>query len=1252
MPQQSMKKKYISNIRNKLQVNNLTESAQKLISYKKISEARNAARSQNWAKAEYIYSTVLQHHPNMAAIWVQYGHALKEQGKVEQATEAYVKAATIVPTVDTFLQLGHGYRLLGLDSLAKEAFAKSENIKSGINDQKNTISDINKKIDDKIDIDFVNYFYSDNLSPKCDPEIYRKILHEEKKHINIEHYLDEKGLNGQFIKFFDFKYYAKENKIVSSDDKILKIKCLIHFMNYGVDDLLPISRILKFDPDFYKWLFSMPPMINSSLYRHWLNHGLSAGHPGDEKQWRALIRYGQYGKSEIKDLPALQLEIVSLAKLFLPRDTIFQIFTTTENVMLVRTCAELYASSNKVGQAIELIECVLLVTPADSQALKLFGEYQLAVGHYLLAAWCYDHLPENEIRDPDTVWRIIRCITAAGRYTEAYDRVVDAIQKYPAFEPLRDFRWEIIAAYWHFATNDYKNQGLINGIPDAQKVLYQYCDTVCQDFPLEPAPHKPIRTIALYVNSDLKQCFFYRVDQKMQHLKAAGYDVVIYDASHESQKFINEVDRYEAVILFRVVAFPHVIASVEAARSAGLIIIYETDDLLFMPEYYPASYESYGGRITQEEHVQLAMEPPLTSGLMKMCDYGLASTPALARAMQPFVKTGKVFVHRNAMGVDHERYLTFTPKPRKRDKDVVRIFYGSATLAHKHDFLTILEPALLNIAKKYGKKVQFVMFGWLPLSEEFQKIAGDQIVAREPVWDVHKYWKVLSESDINVAVLKRSPFVDTKAEGKWLEASMFAIPSVVSRTETYEEVVDNGVTGILCDTVDEWTAALDRLVADPALRHSIGHNAQAVVREKYTINAMAKNISSIIKQISPEPVVSNKRRVLLVHVFYAPQIIGGATRVVHDNIMYIKKHYGEQVEIEVFAVIDGAKEDYHCRTYMWEGIKVKAVTRSAAGESLEPFCDDRMGDFFEEKLIEFRPQLVHFHCIQRLTVEVVNRVLKARIPYFITVHDSWWISDQQFLMDESDRGALYNYRQYSDDKDEKNLSNSPRIRALRPALFGARAVLAVSRPFADLYTSCGIPQVLNVENGLSHFPDTKEKTASDRVRLAHIGGMETHKGFDLIRTVLNNQHFDHLHFTAIDLSKDHGYIREEVWGNTPVTIIGKMPSSEISKLYSKIDVLLAPSRWFESYGLVTREALAHNCWVIASDRGAIGYDVVESKNGHIIDVTTDENLSEILAQVDENPELYRKPPQYVTKIRRASEQSEEIYDLYKKVLSI
>ena len=50
----------------------------------------------------------------------------------------------------------------------------------------------------------------------------------------------------------------------------------------------------------------------------------------------------------------------------------------------------------------------------------------------------------------------------------------------------------------------------------------------------------------------------------------------------------------------------------------------------------------------------------------------------------------------------------------------------------------------------------------------------------------------------------------------------------------------------------------------------------------------------------------------------------------------------------------------------------------------------------------------------------------------------------------------------------------------------------------------------------------------------------------------------------------------------------------MAHFYAEQDVLIAPSIWPESFGLVTREALSAGLWVIASDAGALAVPIQAS----------------------------------------------------------
>jgi glycosyltransferase involved in cell wall biosynthesis len=79
-----------------------------------IARADRARDLRDWPAAAAGYAEALALDPDRDAIWVQYGHALKESGRVDEAEAAYRRALSIDDRVaDSHLQLGHALKVGG-----------------------------------------------------------------------------------------------------------------------------------------------------------------------------------------------------------------------------------------------------------------------------------------------------------------------------------------------------------------------------------------------------------------------------------------------------------------------------------------------------------------------------------------------------------------------------------------------------------------------------------------------------------------------------------------------------------------------------------------------------------------------------------------------------------------------------------------------------------------------------------------------------------------------------------------------------------------------------------------------------------------------------------------------------------------------------------------------------------------------------------------------------------------------------------
>lgn len=1119
-----------------------------------------------------------------------------------------------------------------------------------------------------------------------------------------------RGIPGRIMaEAFDHEYYFASAVRAGTPPKDSKrISCIEHFCNEGRHNGLVANPSHTFDPEFYlEHLFQIEgdafhgqltnldreerqkaklkkiaseikipvsrrsafmelldqepawdEAFRQSLYLHWLRVGHRKGAAPNIKFW-ANAFFGIY-------LPeTLASRLKTMAKRSEQEygnmlDRLSRLLETPMNYLdhmpelgldeanALSALGDKMAIDGKVDQAEWLYRTILTHYPEHENTINHLADLMTRIGR----AGAEYQLRMQSAALPGkkrggSVWNILalaelalnqnRLRMAVKHIEQASDSLSGDYAQYAKFRGL-------VARLFHHSWGQIGTYADDFGVPEAQKFLRTILTLATPEQGPVPETNATVQNVALVANMDLYQCKLYRVDQKTEQLRHAGLNVSVFNQWHDLNTFRSRLNEFDAVIFYRVPAFPDIMEAIAACSAYRVPSFYEIDDLVFDTDLFPPAYENYSGQISRDHHRDMACGVPLYEHAMRMCDYAIGSTRSLAERLKQFSRSGKAFEHHNALGKLHLNAVSeHFSMPAKPDERPLVLFYGSGTLAHKEDFHDILEPALAEILKRYAGRVELQFVGSYG---EFQHLDSKSKDLRilPPVWDFEQYCTLVSGADINLSVLQQTPVTDAKSEIKWMEAAMLGVPSVVSYTATHADVIDHGKTGFLCKTTKDFVKHISALIDDANLRKKIGQQAQNVVMSDYSLDVMGQNLVQIFDQIKPPKRV--KPLLMVVNVFYPPQAIGGATRVVHDNIMDIKSLYGDEYDICVVCSREGA-EPYALSAYMQDGIPVWAIGTPDQNGTEMHARDPRMGEIFDNLLERLSPDLVHFHCIQRLTSSIADATRKRDIPYVITVHDGWWISPRQFLLDPgTDELDLYDYKTL-------NTPEAPtRARSLWPALSGAQAVLAVSEAFATLHRDCNVPNVIVTENGVSRFPDVERHPHPEgRVRLAHIGGTERHKGLPRLRTALLTMDFNNLELLVIDHALPQGVVEHEVWGNTPVIRRGKLPQSEVDALYAQIDVLVAPSLWPESYGLVTREALASGAWVIASDRGAVGSDVTEGENGHIVDVSDSNDLIRVLQMVDTTPERYRSPPATRPTLRPAADQAKDLVGVYKTLAS-
>lgn len=181
----------------------------------------------------------------------------------------------------------------------------------------------------------------------------------------------------------------------------------------------------------------------------------------------------------------------------------------------------------------------------------------------------------------------------------------------------------------------------------------------------------------------------------------------------------------------------------------------------------------------------------------------------------------------------------FKPLPRLNDNRV-RIGW-TASDSHCSEIIMV-KQIMRKVVNKYGDKVIFVELGNLfELQNEFNK----NELELHPWVSLFSYpFKLASLGfDIGICPLELSDpkavdFNRAKSQLKWSEFGALRIPSVCTNAEPYS-CVEDGVTGYLASTVDEYAEKIGILVENADLRKKIGDNAYQKNYEDYNLEKNA-----------------------------------------------------------------------------------------------------------------------------------------------------------------------------------------------------------------------------------------------------------------------------------------------------------------------------------------------------------------------------------------------------------------------------
>lgn len=301
-----------------------------------------------------------------------------------------------------------------------------------------------------------------------------------------------------------------------------------------------------------------------------------------------------------------------------------------------------------------------------------------------------------------------------------------------------------------------------------------------------------------------------------------------------------DIEWANVVVLVRAVG--HASLSIVArSKLAGKLVIYSYDDnFLEFDKLSPklgALYAYYTDRASVSTLKQI----------LSMADVVKVSTRYLGQVSAQYAENIEVVPY----GFDF-RVLEGVPFPQRGD-DKTRIgFFG--TPGRDEDFEPVID-ALNRVYAQCSDRIEIEFFGFKPSARVkfrfrhlpfLKSMEASLRMLRRQGWDIGL--GPLSINDYNRA----------KLPTKYRDYAANKICGIYSRIDSYEEVVESGTNGLLCDnTPDAWYEALMTLINSPDLRMRMAERAYEHLSRELTVEKAAENWQRIVATYSgPRALIS------------------------------------------------------------------------------------------------------------------------------------------------------------------------------------------------------------------------------------------------------------------------------------------------------------------------------------------------------------------------------------------------------------
>jgi glycosyltransferase involved in cell wall biosynthesis len=406
-------------------------------------------------------------------------------------------------------------------------------------------------------------------------------------------------------------------------------------------------------------------------------------------------------------------------------------------------------------------------------------------------------------------------------------------------------------------------------------------------------------------------------------------------------------------------------------------------------------------------------------------------------------------------------------------------------------------------------------------------------------------------------------------------------------------------------------------------------------------------------------------KILLPVHHFLPRYTAGAELYTYRLARWLSSH-GHQPEVVCVESIEKGRTD--ALDVVQDQVDDIPVWRlsmdlmNAPQRRLWTFDNPLFGQWFDQHLARWQPDLVHFQAGYLIGVAPMRAVAQAGIPALLTLHDYWYLCPRHTLLrgdgslceaipeDPAECTWCYEYlweaRHQRVNKATGGLYHAVMLRAMpkasrelmetrrkvmAEALRVPRFVLAPSEYMGRRAAPWVAPDRLRVQRTgieLGHFSGIEQKPVDDSFRVGYIGQITEIKGVHLLMDAFQRLHSRgktielHVHGGLADNAFVRS-LRQRAEADKRIELHGRFENARVGSILGALDVLVVPSLWYENMPLSILESYAAGTPVVTTETGGMAEPIQHDVNGLHFKLGDAGDLARQLQRLIDEPELLR-----------------------------